>query len=170
MNYSSRRKIELGEDRDGELGKADFEHRGAGKLRTFRLHPIMTLLSMAVIWGAAAWAQTEPGQTVATIPAKDGELLVQNGSNNDVWLVLGNERVSVIAEEALRVAAWIKEGIMGQYGNTGSIGFRRESDALVVALFPQKAGEKELRLGDAEAAQLAAALAAVRQNVSEQGQ
>jgi hypothetical protein len=144
--------------------------RGAGKLGTFRPHRVLTTLFMAVIWCSAAWAQIEPGQTVASIPAKDGELLVQNGDNNDVWLVAGNERVSVNAEEALRVAGWIKEGKMGDYGGTGSVSFRRESDILVVAFAPEKAGKKELRLEEAEALQLAAALASVRQNVSEAGQ
>jgi hypothetical protein len=110
------------------------------------------------------------GQTVASIPVKDGELLVQNGTNNDVWLVADNERISVNAEEALRVAAWIKEGKMGDYGNTGSMGFRREAGILVVTFAPEMADKKELRLEDAEAMQLAAALASVRQNVSEAGQ
>jgi hypothetical protein len=48
-----------------------------------------------------------------------------------------NERVSVNAEEALRVAGWIKEGKMGEYGNTGSVRFRRESGILVVTLEKQ---------------------------------
>ena len=144
--------------------------RGVANLGTFRLRRVLTILFMAVIWCSAAWAQIEPGQTVASIPAKDGELLVQNGGNNDVWLVAGNERVSVNAEEGLRVAGWIKEGKMGDYGNTGSVSFRRESDILVVTFAPEKRGKKELRLGEAEALQLAAALASVRQNVSEAGQ
>jgi hypothetical protein len=76
----------------------------------------------------------------------------------------------VNAEEALRVAGWIKEGKMGAYGGTGSVSFRRESDILVVTFAPEKAGKKELRLEEAEALQLAAALASVRQNVSEAGQ
>ena len=90
-------------------------------------------------------------QTVASIPAKDGELLVQNGANNDVWLVAANERVSVNAEEALRVAGWIKEGKIGKYGDTGSVRFRRESRILVVTFAPDQAGKKELRLKEAEA-------------------
>ena len=143
---------------------------GVGKPGTFRLHRVLTILFMAMIWCSAAWAQIEPGQTVASIPAKDGELLVQNGDNNDVWLVAENERVSVNADEALRVAGWIKEGKMGGYGNTGSVSFRRESDILVVTFAPEKTGKKELRLGEAEALQLAVALASVRQNVSEAGQ
>jgi hypothetical protein len=88
----------------------------------------------------------------------------------DVWLVADNERVSVNAEEALRVAGWIKEGKMGDYGDTGAARFRRESGILVVTFAPGKAGKKELRLGEAEALQLADALASVRQNVSEAGQ
>ena len=59
---------------------------------------------------------------------------------------------------------------MGGYGNTGSVSFRRQSDILVVTFAPEKTGKKELRLGEAEALQLAAALASVRQNVSEAGQ
>ena len=81
-----------------------------------------------------------------------------------------HERVSVDAEEALRVAGWIKEGKMGDYGDTDSVRFRRESGILVITFVPEKAGRKELRLEDAEALQLAAALASVRQNVSEVGQ
>ena len=123
-----------------------------------------------MIWCSAACAQIEPGQTVATILAKDGELLVQNGANNDVWLAADRERVSVNAEEALRVAGWIKEGKMGDYGDTGSVRFHREPEILVVTFAPEKHGKKELRLGEAEALQLAAALASVRQNVSEAGQ
>ena len=107
---------------------------------------------------------------MASIPVKDGELLVQNGTNNDVWLVADDERISINAEEALRVAAWIKEGKMGDYGNTGSVAFRRDAGVLVVTFAPEKAGKKELRLEDAEAIQLAAGLASVRQNVSEAGQ
>jgi hypothetical protein len=144
--------------------------RDAGKPRTFRPHRVLTTLFLAVIWCSAGWAQIEPGQTVATIPAKEGELLVQNGANNEVWLVADKERVSVNAEEALRVAGWIKEGKLGNYGNTGSVRFHRESAILVVTFAPEKAGKKELRLGEAEALQLAAALASVRQNVSEAGQ
>jgi hypothetical protein len=144
--------------------------RGAGSLGTFRPHCLLTPLFLAVIWCSAAWAQIEPGQTVATIPAKDGELIVQNGANDDVWLVADKERVSVNAEEALRVAGWIKEGKMGDYGDTGSVRFHRESEILVVTFAPEKTGKKELRLGEAEALQLAAALASVRQNVSEAGQ
>ena len=74
------------------------------------------------------------------------------------------------AEEALRIAGWIKEGKMGDYGDTGSARFRRESDILVVTFAPEKAGKKDLRLGEAEALQLAAALASVRQKISEAGQ
>lgn len=66
--------------------------------------------------------------------------------------------VAVNAEEALRVAGWIKEGKMGEYGNTGSVRFRRGSGILVVTF--EKAGKKELRLEDAGG----------RQNVSEAGQ
>ena len=124
----------------------------------------------AVISCSSAWGQVEAGQTVASIPLKDGELLVQNGTNNDVWLVADDERISINAEEALRVAAWIKEGKMGDYGNTGSVAFRREAGILVVTFAPEKAGKRELRLEDAEAIQLAAGLASVRQNVSEAGQ
>jgi hypothetical protein len=80
--------------------------------------------------------------------------------------VADNERVSVNAEEALRVAGWIKEGKMGDYGDTGAARFRRESGILVVTFAPEKAGKKELHLGEAEALQLAS----VRQNVSEAGQ
>ena len=152
------------------IGKAEVERRWAGESRTFRLHRLMTILALTAIWCSAAWGQTEPGQTVASIPAKDGELLVQNGANNDVWLVAANERVSVNAEEALRVAGWIKEGKMGEYGDIGSVRFRRESRILVVTFAPDKAGKKELRLEEAEALQFAAALASVRQNVSEAGQ
>ena len=129
-----------------------------------------TPLFLAVIWCSSALAQVEAGQTVASIPVKDGELLVQNGTNNDVWLVADDERISINAEEALRVAAWIKEGKMGDYGNTGSVAFRREAGILVVTFAPEKAGNRELRLEDAEAIQLAAGLASVRQNVSEAGQ
>ena len=57
-----------------------------------------------------------------------------------------NERVSVNAEEALRIAGWIKEGKMGEYGNTGSVRFRRESRILLVTFAPDQAGKKELRL------------------------
>lgn len=131
---------------------------------------MLTIIVWTATWCSAAWGQTEPGQTVASIPAKDGELLVQNGANNDVWLVAANERVSVNAEEALRVAGWIKEGKIGEYGDTGSVRFRRESRILVVTFAPDQAGKKELRLEEAEALQLAAALASVRQNVSEAGQ
>ena len=91
--------------------------RGAGQLPIFRR--MMTFLFLTVMCCSAPSAQIEPGQTVAAIPAKDGELLVQNGRNNDVWLVAENERVSVNAEQALRVASWIKEGKMGDYGDTG---------------------------------------------------
>ena len=59
---------------------------------------------------------------------------------------------------------------MGDYGDTGSVSFRREPDILVVTFAPEKSGKKELRLGEAEALQLAAALASVRQNISEAGQ
>jgi hypothetical protein len=45
-----------------------------------------------------------------------------------------------------------------------------ESCILIVTFAPDKAGKKELRLEEAEALQLAAALASVRQNVSEAGQ
>ena len=62
-----------------------------------------------------------------------------------------NERVSVNAEEALRVAGWIKEGKIGEYGDTGSVRFRRESRILVVTFAPDQAGKKELRLKEAEA-------------------
>ena len=65
--------------------------RGVGKVGSFRPHRVLTTLFMAVIWCSATWAQIEPGQAVATIPAKDGELLVQNGGNNDVWLVADKE-------------------------------------------------------------------------------
>jgi hypothetical protein len=150
MNYSWRRKIEI-RDQDGQLGKAEIERRGAGKVRTFRLSCMLTIIVWTAIWCSAAWGQTEPGQTVASIPAKDGELLVQNGANNDVWLVAANERVSVNAEEALRVAGWIKEGKIGEYGDTGSVRFRRESRILVVTFAPDQAGKKELRLKEAEA-------------------
>ena len=69
----------------------------------------------------------------------------------------------------MRVAGWIKEGKMGDYGDTDSVRFRRESGILVITFVPEKAGRKELRLEDVEALQLAAALASVRQNVSEVG-
>ena len=59
---------------------------------------------------------------------------------------------------------------MGDYGDTGSVRFRRESGNLIVTFGPEKVGRKELRLEDAEALQFAAALASVRQNVSEAGQ
>ena len=167
MNDSWRGKIE---DGVGAISKAEMERRGAGQARTFRLPRMMTIMFLTVIWCSAVWAQTEPGQTVATIPAKDGELVVQNGANNDVWLVAGNERVAVNAEEALRVAGWIKEGKTGEYGDTGLVRFRRDAGILVVTFGAEKAGQKELRLEDAEAVQLAAALASVRQNVSEAGQ
>ena len=169
MNNSSpgRNAIEGGV---GAISKDEVECRSAGESRTFRLHRLITILALTAIWCSAAWGQTEPGQTVASIPAKDGELLVQNGANNDVWLVAANERVSVNAEEALRVAGWIKEEKMGDYGDTGSMRFRRESRILIVTFAPDKAGKKELRLEEAEALQLAAALASVRQNVSETGQ
>jgi hypothetical protein len=143
---------------------------GAAQLRYFCLRCLLTMLFLTVISCSAAWAQIEAGQTIAAIPTKEGELLVQNGTNNDVWLVADTERVSVDAEEALRVAGWIKEGKLGHYGNTGSVRFRRESDILVVTLGPEKAGKKELHLGEAEALHLAAALASGRQNVSEAGQ
>ena len=153
-----------------ENSRGALDRRRAGRLRYFCLRCLLTTLFLAVISSPAAWAQIEAGQTIAAIPMKEGELLVQNGTNNDVWLVADSERVSVDAEEALRVAGWIKEGKLGHYGNTGSVRFRRESDILVVTLGPEKAGKKELHLGEAEALQLAAALASGRQNVSETGQ
>ena len=169
MNDSSPGRLQI-EEGVGAISKAELERRGAEKWHTFGPYRLTAILFITVMWCSAAWAQTEAGQTVATLPAKDGELVVQNGSNNDVWLVAGNERVSVNAEEALRVAGWIKEGKTGEYGSTGSVRFRRESGILVVTFAPEKAGKKELRLEDAEAVQLAAALASVRQNVSEAGQ
>ena len=78
--------------------------RGVEKLGTFRLHRVLTILFMAVIWYSAAWAQTEPGQTVASIPGKDGELLVQNGGNNDVWLVLRRHCGSQVGSRKVRWA------------------------------------------------------------------
>jgi hypothetical protein len=133
---------------------------------------MITTLFLTVIWCScsAVWAQIEPGQTIAAIPIKDGELLVQNGRNNEVWLMAENERMSINAEEASRVAGWIKEGKMGDYGDTGSVCFRRESAFLSFTFVPDKAGKKDFRLEDAEAVQLAAALASARQNVSEAGQ
>jgi hypothetical protein len=130
----------------------------------------MTFVVSATIFCSLAFAQTEPGQTIATIPSEDGELLVQNGKNNEVWLVAGSERVSVDAEEALRLAGWIKEGKTGRYGHTGSFHVRRETGLLVVALGSGKEATKEVRLEDPEALQFAAALASARQNVSEAGQ
>ena len=168
MNYGSPGRIDTREA-VGASTKAEIERRGAGRLRIFRVARMMMILFVAVIWCSAGWTQTRAGQTVATILAKEGELHVHNGKNNVVWLVAGNRRVSLGAEEALRVAAWIKERKVGRYGDLGSVRFRRESDALVVTLVPKKAAEEEFRLGNAEAAQLAAALASVRQNVSEQG-
>ncbi len=199
MNYSPQGGIEVGEEGAREISNTEIEcrareiarirngsffmsrmtrsensrdalrSRGFGQLRTFRLHRMVTLF-LTVIWCSAVWAQIESGQTVAAIPLKDGELLVQNGTNNEVWLVADNERISVDAEEALRVAGWIKEGKMGDYGDTDSVRFRRESGILVITFVPEKAGKMELRLEDAEALQLAAALASARQNVSEAGQ
>jgi hypothetical protein len=169
MNYCSPGKIEIGNEEVGEINKAEIEGRGAGQLHLFRQARMMMTLFMAMIWYSAAWAQSEAGHTVATIPAKEGELRVQIGKNNDVWLVAGHRRVSLGAEEAIRVAAWIKERKMGRYGDLGSVRFRRESDALVVTLVPKKAAEEEFRLGYAAAAQLAAALASVRENVSAAG-
>ena len=64
-----------------------------------------------------------------------------------------NERVSVNAEEALRVAGWIKEGKIGEYGDTGPVRFRLESRVLVVTFASDQAGKKELRLEEAEALQ-----------------
>jgi hypothetical protein len=130
----------------------------------------ITALILATIWCSLARAQTDPGQTIATIPSKDGELLVQNGKNNEVWLVAEHESVSLDAEEALRVAAWIKEGKPASYGDTGSFRARREADLLVITLVSEKGAKKEFRLGDAEALQFASALATGRQNVSEAGQ
>jgi hypothetical protein len=152
------------------ISKAEIELRGARRLRTFRLHRVTTILLMAVIWCSAVWAQTGAGQTIAAISTEEGKLLVHNGKHNDVWLAAGSKRVSLGAEEALRVAAWIKEGKVGHYGDLGSVRFRRESSVLVVTLVPKKGAEQELRLGEAEALQLAAALTSVRQNVSKAGQ
>ena len=64
----------------------------------------------------------------------------------------------------MRVAGWIKEGKTGDYGDTDSVRFRRELGILVITFVPEKAGRKEVRLKDAEALQLAAALASVRRN------
>jgi hypothetical protein len=170
MNYSSAGGIEMGVEGLGGISKAEIELGGVGQLRTFRLHRVTTILLMAVIWCAAAWTQTEASQTIAAIPTEEGKLIVQNGKNNEVWLTAGSKRVSLGVEEALRVAAWIKEGKAGQYGDLGSVRFRRESRALVVTLVPKKKAGQELRLGETEALQLAAALASVRQNVSTAGQ
>ena len=154
----------------GGISKAEIELGGVGQLRTFRLRRMTIILLMAVIWCSAVWAQTGAGQSIAAIPTEEGKLIVHNGKHNDVWLAVGSKRVSLGAEEALRVAAWIKEGKVGHYGDLGSVRFRRESGVLVVTLVPKKAAEQELRLGEAEALQLAAALISVRQNVSKAGQ
>jgi hypothetical protein len=143
--------------------------RGAGSSRSLRIRPVAAALLSAAMWCSAALGQTELGQTIATIPSKQGELLVQNGTNKEAWLVAGDERVSLPAEEALRIAGWIKEGKTGHYGDTGPVRVRRESGILVVTLGSAKTGTKELQLEDAGAVQLAAALASVHQNVSEAG-
>jgi hypothetical protein len=139
-------------------------------LRYSSVRRTMTSLFMALVLCSLAFAQNDPGQTIATIPSEDGELLVQNGKNNEVWLAAGSDRVSVNAEEAMRLAGWIKEGKTGPYGNTGSFQVRREANLLVVTLVSGKEGKKEVRLKEADALQFAAALASARQNVSEAGQ
>jgi len=53
MNYSWRRKIEI-RDQDGQLGKAEIERRGAGKVRTFRLSCMLTIIVWTAIWCSAA--------------------------------------------------------------------------------------------------------------------
>jgi hypothetical protein len=139
-------------------------------LRYSHVRQTMISLFLAAALCSLAFAQNDPGQTVATIPSEDGELLVQNGKNNEVWLATGNDRFSVNAEEALRLAGWIKEGKTGSYGDTGPFRVRREANLLVVTLGSGKEANKEVRLGEAEALQFAAALASARQNVSEAGQ
>jgi hypothetical protein len=139
-------------------------------LRYFSVRRTITSLILATILCSLALGQNDPGQTIATIPSEDGELLVQNGKNNEVWLAAGGDRVSVNAEEALRLAGWIKEGKTGSYGNTGSFQVRREATLLVVTLPSGKEAKKEVRLKEADALQFAAALASARQNVSEAGQ
>jgi hypothetical protein len=142
------------------------------QMRSLRYpHVRRTIISLLLttLLCSLAFAQNDPGQTIATIPSEEGELAVQNGQNNEVWLVAGSDRASLGAEEALRLAGWIKEGKTGSYGNTGSLQVRREAGLLIVTL-SGKGATKELRLKDADAVQFAAALASARQNVSEAGQ
>ena len=91
--------------------------RGAGTFRSLRIHCVAAAL-LSAIGCSAALGQTEPGQTIAAIPSKQGELLVQNGTHKEAWLVADSERVSLPVEEALRIAGWIKEGKTGHYGDT----------------------------------------------------
>jgi hypothetical protein len=98
---------------------------------------------------------------------EEGKLLVQDGKNNDVLLAAGSKRVPLVPR---RHCASPLGSRKVHYGDIGSVRFRRESGALVVTLVPKKAAEQELRLGEAESLQLAAAVASVRQNVSKAGQ
>ncbi len=110
-------------------------------------------------------AQAKPGQVIANIPAENGTISVINADNKLVNLKIGEANFPLDAEEALRLANWIKEGQSNSYSGQGPVAMKREKDAFILATPGKEA--TELRLKKEWAYQLAQALASGRMNVSE---
>jgi hypothetical protein len=114
------------------------------------------------------FGQAKPGQVLANIPTENGTISVINEQNNIVNVKVGETNLALDAEEALRIAGWIKEGKTPDYTGKGPISLKREKNSFLLIM---RSGEKptEMRLKNEWAYQLAQALASSRMNVSEAG-
>jgi hypothetical protein len=113
-------------------------------------------------------AQTQPGQVVASIPAENSPVSVANGDHNKVNLIIGDTTYPLDAEEAQRLAEWIKEANPGTSMRTGTIIMKREKNSFLL-MPPANTEADPVELKKEWAYQLAQALAAGRMNVSEAG-
>ncbi len=130
-----------------------------------KMLPVLTLLFLSL---TPLVAQTEAGQTVGSIKTESEPLNVENGLDNHVTVRSGQVAVSVSAEEALKIADWLKRATDGNYTNAPVLKVAREGDTLIVFLSPPDGPVKQFRLGAQAAAELATHLATASQNVSPQ--
>lgn len=124
-------------------------------------------LMVAAAVASPVLAQSQPEQVVATIPVDGGNVTVANGPKDQVLLTVEGTKVSMQAEHALQIANWIKEGRSAKDYHVKPVKLRRSGQGIELTILPENGKAKTAQLQSDPAFQLAAALAASRQNVTQ---
>lgn len=101
--------------------------------------------------------QAKPAQVIASIPTEKADISVASGEKNSVALTIGDTTYPLNAQEAARLAQWIKGGDTGAFSGNDRIEMKRKKDSFVL-MAPAGKGATKLELRKEWAYQLAQAL------------